>query len=168
MVDALKERGHEVDLVDPMEYKLPLLDKMYKEYEEGKAPETLEKLAKLFRAADAFVVVTAEYNHSVPPALTNLLDHFLKEYFFRPSAIVSYSMGGFGGARAASHLRDMLGELGMSAIPSSFAIPKIQNVLDENGKPLDEKMNERVKKFLDELVWYAEALKESRKKGVPY
>lgn len=168
MVNALKERGHEVDLVDPMEYKLPLLDKIYKEYEEGKAPETLEKLAKLFKAADGFVVITAEYNHSVPPALTNLLDHFLKEYFWRPSAIVSYSMGGFGGVRAASHLRDMLGELGMPAISSSFAIPKIQEALDEQGKPLDEKMNERVKKFLDALEWHANALKEARKKGVPY
>lgn len=168
IVDALEKRGHKVILVDPIEYKLPLLYKMYKSYEKGEAPEALEKLAKIFREADAFVIVTAEYNHSPPPALVNLLDHFLEEYFFRPSAIVSYSMGGFGGVRAASHLRDMLGEMGMSAIPSSFAIPKIQDALDEGGKPLDEKMNERVKKFLDELEWYANALKEARKKGVPY
>jgi len=168
IVNALKERGHDVTLVDPTEYKLPLLEKMYKSYEKGKAPEILEKLAKLFKAADAFVIVTTEYNHSVPPALVNLLDHFLEEYFFRPSAIVSYSAGGFGGVRAASHLRDMLGELGMPAIPTSFPISKIQNALDEKGKPLDEKMNQRVKKFLDELEWYANALKEARKKGVPY
>ena len=168
IIDVLKKRKHDITLVDPIEYKLPLLDKMYKEYEKGKAPEVLEKLAKIFREADAFVIVTAEYNHSPPPALVNLLDHFMEEYFFRPSAIVSYSMGSFGGVRAASHLRDMLGELGMSAIPSSFSISKIQDALDDDGKPLDEKMNERVKKFLDELEWYAEALKEARKKGVPY
>ncbi len=167
IVDNLKKRKHDVILVDPKEYNLPLLDKMYKQYEKGKAPEALEKLAKIFREADAFVIVTAEYNHIPPPALVNLLDHFMEEYFFRPSAIVSYSMGGFGGVRAASHLRDMLGELGMSAIPSSFPISKIQDVLDEDGKPLDEKMNERVKKFLDELEWYAEALKEARKKRIP-
>ncbi len=168
IVNVLKERKHEVILVDPMEYKLPLLYKRYKSYEKGKAPEILKKLAKLFKEADAFIIVTAEYNHSVPPALVNLLDHFLEEYFFRPSAIVSYSGGGFGGVRAASHLRDMLGELGMPAIPSSFPISKIQNVLDEQGKPLDEKLNKNLKKFLDELEWYAKALKEARKKGVPY
>lgn len=168
IVNALKERKHEVTLVDPMEYKIPLLYKMYKSYEKGKAPEVLKKLAKLFKAADAFVIVTAEYNHSVPPALVNLLDHFLEEYFFRPSAIVSYSGGGFGGVRAASHLRDMLGELGMPAVPSSFSISKIQNALDEQGKPLDEKLNKNLKKFLDELEWYAKALKVARKKGVPY
>lgn len=168
IVNALKKREHDVTLIDPIEYKLPLLDKMYKQYEKGKAPEVLEKLAKIFREADAFVIVTAEYNHNPPPALVNLLDHFMEEYFFRPSAIVSYSMGGFGGVRAASHLRDMLGELGMSAIPSSFPISNIQDALGEDGKPSDERMNERIKKFLDELEWYAEALKEARKKGVPY
>ena len=80
-------------MVDPLVVQLPLLDCMYKEYEKGKAPAVLEELAVLYRAADAFVVVSAEYNHSIPPALSNLLDHFLEEYFFRPSAIVCYSAG---------------------------------------------------------------------------
>ena len=72
---------------------------MYKEYEKGKAPAVLERFALLYRAADAFIVVSGEYNHSIPPALSNLLDHFLEEYFFRPSAIVCYSAGAFGGVR---------------------------------------------------------------------
>lgn len=168
MVNSLKKRKYDVVLVDPLDYKLPLLEKTYGEYKKGKAPKNLEKLARLFRSADAFVIVTAEYNHLPPPALTNLLDYFLKEYFFRPSAIVSYSAGGFGGVRAAVHLRDMMSELGMPSIPSSFAIPKVQDALDEKGKPLDEKLNKNLKKFLDELEWYAKALKVARKKGVPY
>ena len=65
----------------------------------------LEALAETYRAADGFVVVSGEYNHGIPPALKNLLDHFLEEYFFRPSAIVSYSAGAFGGVRAAMQLR---------------------------------------------------------------
>ena len=168
IVNALKERKHSVILVDPLEYGLPLMNKKYSRYEKGKAPKNLEKLAKLFKSADAFVIVTAEYNHFPPPALVNLLDYFLEEYFFRPSAIVSYSGGGFGGVRAVSHLRDMLAELGMPAISSSFPISKVQDALDENGNPLDEKLNQSVKKFLDELEWYAGALKVARKKGVPY
>ena len=168
IVNSLKKRKHDVVLVDPLEYKLPLLEKTYGEYKKGKAGKNLEKLASLYKSAEAFVIVTAEYNHLPPPALTNLLDYFLKEYFFRPSAIVSYSMGEFGGARAAVHLRDMLSELGMPSIPSSFSISKIQNALDEQGKPLDKKLNKNLKKFLDELEWYAKALKVARKKGVPY
>lgn len=162
------ERGHTVTLVDPLEYQLPLLDRMYKEYAKGTAPEQLERLATLYRAADGFVIVTAEYNHSAPPALVNLLDHFLEEYFFRPSAIVSYSGGSFGGVRAASHLRDMLAELGMAAIPSSFPIPKVGAAFDDAGVPADAAYARRFTKFASELEWYAQALKTARQAGVPY
>jgi NAD(P)H-dependent FMN reductase len=164
----LAERGHAATLVDPMEYRLPLLDRMYKEYAPGTAPEQLERLAALYRAADGFVIVTAEYNHSAPPALVNLLDHFLEEYFFRPAAIVSYSGGSFGGVRAASHLRDMLAELGMASIPSQFPIPKVQAAFDEAGVPADPAYLRRFNRFASELEWYAEALKKARQAGVPH
>src|SRR5437867_4362188 len=152
---AFKGRGHEVALVDPLELRLPLLDRMYKEHEEGKAPEALEKLATLYRAADAFVVVSAEYNHSIPPALTNLLDHFLEEYFFRPSAIVCYSQGAFGGVRAAMQLRAMLCELGMPSISSLFPIPKIGQAFADDGTASDPTIERRFSRFASELEWYA-------------
>ena len=72
--DQLQRRGHRTTLVDPLEYRLPLLDRMYKEYPKGEAPDVLERLATLYRAADGFVVVSGEYNHGIPPALKNLLD----------------------------------------------------------------------------------------------
>ena len=162
-------RGHDVTLVDPAEVRLPLLDRMYKEYPNGRAPQVLEDLAALYRGADAFIVVTGEYNHSVPPALSNLLDHFLEEYFFRPSAIVCYSSGAFGGVRAAMQLRAMLCELGMPSIPSLFPLPSIQNTFDDDGKPHDpERVERRFARFAAELEWYACALREARKSGVPY
>jgi len=71
---ALAAREHEVTVVDPVALRLPLLDRMFKEYPKGQAPEPLESLARLYRSADAFVVVSGEYNHSIPPALSNLLD----------------------------------------------------------------------------------------------
>ena len=165
---SLAARGHEVTVVDPVVVQLPLLDRMYKEYDKGKAPAVLEGLATLYRAADGFVVVSGEYNHSIPPALSNLLDHFLEEYFFRPSAIVCYSAGGFGGVRAAMQLRAMLCELGMPSISSLFPIPKIQNALDESGTALDQALDRRFVRFAAELEWYASALREARLKGVPY
>ena len=168
VVRSLTARGHEVTLVDPKELQLPLLDRMYKEYEKGSAPAVLENLATLYRAADAFVIVSAEYNHSIPPALSNLLDHFLEEYFFRPSAIVCYSAGAFGGVRAAMQLRAMLGELGMPSISSLFPIPKIAAALDADGHPYDPAFNNRFERFARELEWYAGALREARRNGVPY
>ena len=165
---SLAARGHDLTFVDPVEVQLPLLDRMYKEYEKGKAPAVLERLALLYRAADAFIVVSGEYNHSIPPALSNLLDHFLEEYFFRPSAIVCYSAGAFGGVRAAMQLRALLSELGMPSISSLFPIPKIQDTLDSTGAPLDKALDRRFNRFAAELEWYAEALREARRKGVPY
>ena len=165
---SLAARGHEVTLVDPVAKNLPLLDRMYKEYEKGKAPAVLEELAALYRAADAFVVVSGEYNHSIPPALSNLLDHFLEEYFFRPSAIVCYSQGGFGGVRAAMQLRAMLCELGMPSISSLFPISKIQDIFDGQDRAKDPAMDRRFGRFAAELEWYAEAFRDRRAKGVPY
>jgi len=166
---SLSARGHEVSVVDPVAVGLPLLDRMYKEYEKENAPPVLERLAVLYRSADAFIVVTGEYNHSIPPALSNLLDHFLEEYFFRPSAIVCYSAGAFGGVRAAMQLRAMLCELGMPSIPSLFPIPSIQHVFDGQGLPQDDATIEhRFDRFATELEWYACALAAARKSGVPY
>jgi NAD(P)H-dependent FMN reductase len=165
---SLEERGHKATLVDPMERQLPLLNKMFKEYPDGEAPEVLEELAALYREADAFVFVTGEYNHSVPPALTNLIDHFMNEYFWRPAGIVSYSAGVFGGVRAAVHLRAILGEVGMVTIPTMFPISKVQAAFDDDGNALEDAYPRRIQRFLDELEWYANALKAERKKGVPY
>lgn len=165
----LSARGHEVTTIDPVEYRLPLLDRMYKEYPKGQAPEMLERLAGFYRKADAFVIVTGEYNHSMPPALTNLLDHFLEEYFWRPSAIVSYSAGIFGGVRAAVQLRAPLCELGMPSIPSLLPIPRVQDAFSPDGTPADAAgMERRFNKFASELEWYASALKAGRAGGVPY
>ena len=168
VVDQLGRRGHEATLVDPLEVRLPLLDRMYKEFPNGEAPPEMERLATLYRAVDGFVVVSGEYNHGIPPALKNLLDHFLEEYFFRPSAIVCYSGGSFGGVRAAMQLRMTLAELGTVTIPSLFPIPKVQDAFDESGRPQDPATERRIVRFLDELEWFARALQTARAAGTPY
>ena len=165
---SLAARGHDVTIVDPVALQLPLLDRMYKEYPKGEAPRALEELASLYRSVDAFVVVSGEYNHSIPPALSNLLDYFLEEYFWRPSAIVCYSAGAFGGVRAAMQLRAMLSELGMPSISSLFPIPKIQDALNSDGVATDHGFGRRFERFASELEWYAQALQSWRLQGVPY
>ena len=164
----LTARGHEVSFIDPLEYRLPLLDKMFKEYSEGEAPDPLPKLAAIIRAADGFLIVSGEYNHGIPPALKNLLDHFLEEWFWRPSAIACYSAGAFGGVRAAMQLRATLAELGMPSIPSIQPMPKVQDQFEDDGTPRDASHAARLGRFLDEFEWYADALKAARKGGVPY
>lgn len=165
---ALEARGHAVTLVDPMALALPMLDRMYKEHPPGQAPEPLERLAALYRRADGFMIVSGEYNNGTPPALKNLLDYFLEEYFFRPSAICCYSAGRFGGVRAAMQLRMVLAELGMPSIPSILPIGTAQRVLDEHGAVTDDEALRGASRFIDEFEWYAHALAAARVAGVPY
>jgi NAD(P)H-dependent FMN reductase len=163
----IERRGHKAVLVDPLEKNLPLLDRMYKEYPRGAAPTMLEELAELYRGADGFVIVTAEYNQCVPAALKNLLDYFLEEYFWRPSTIVSYSAGRFGGVRAGVALRTILPELGMPSLPSILAIPAIGSSLSEDGTTNEVWIDQAATRFLSEFEWYAEALATKRATAVP-
>ena len=168
LVRQLEARGHTAHLIDPLEVRLPLLDRMYKEYPQGEAPAVLEEMARRLRAADGFLVVSGEYNHGIPPALKNLLDHFLEEWFWRPSAIACYSAGAFGGVRAAMQLRATLAELGMPSIPSLYPVPKVGQQFEDDGTPLDDGPKRRVGRFLGEFEWYANALKAARAGGLPY
>ncbi len=112
--------------------------------------------------------VTPEYNRSTSAVMKNTLDYFLEEYYFKPSAIVSYSAGFFGGINAAQQLRIVFAELGAPSIPSSFSISRVNEVFDDNGKLVDERYDKIVVRFLDEFEWYIEALKNQRKNGTPY
>jgi len=162
VVRKLEERGHDVTLVDSGEHELPMLDKMYKEYEPGQAPAAMQEIARTLIAADGFIIVSGEYNHSIPAALKNLLDHFQSEYLYKPSGVVTYSAGPFGGVRALVNLRGILAELGTPSIPSAFPISGIYKAFDDDGNALDAPYDERIVKFLDEYEWYANALKKAR------
>ena len=169
LIDQLQQRGHTVVFADAMEYDFGILDRMYKEFEPGQAPAKMVELAGHIKDADGFVVVAGEYNHSIQPGLSNLMDHFLEEYFFRPAGIVSYSPGGVGGMRAAMQLRAFLAEMGMATISTIFSIPKLGSALDQAGLPQDESLTKKVGKFLDELEWYQTALQQHRSQhGTPF
>jgi NAD(P)H-dependent FMN reductase len=163
----LRERGHDPVLVDPLEKQLPLLDRMFKEYAPGTAPPVLQEMADLYRRADGFMIVTAEYNQSVPPALKNLLDHFLEEYFWRPSSIVSYSAGRFGGVRAAVALRTILAELGMPSLPSVLSIPTVGRALTDEGAANEAWIDKAAERMLAEFEWYAQGLAAKRATDAP-
>ena len=167
MMQELAARGHAPTLIDAQEVDLPLLDRMYKEYDPGTAPDNLEAMAKVIKASDGFIVVSGEYNHGIPPALTNMLDHFLEEWFWRPSGIVSYSMGPYGGVRAAMQLRMTLAELGMPSISSLTGIPQVHKAFEEDGTPTDDAWHRRAGRFLDEFEWYVAAQKAQRALGTP-
>lgn len=173
VVAQLEARGHEVHLVDAAQLALPLLDKMWKQVKDSQEPADrelaakLKPLAELYERVDGFAIVTAEYNHSVPPGLSNLIDYFLEEYFYRPSAIIGYSTTAFGGMRAAMQLRALLPETGMGSIPTIQPIPMVDKALSVEGVALTQELVEKSGKFFDEFEWYMMALKLGRQKDDP-
>jgi NAD(P)H-dependent FMN reductase len=170
LVSGLQARGVDVELIDAKAVGLPMLDRMYKEYAPGSAPEALETLASKIRAADAFVFVTGEYNWGVQPGLKNLTDHFLEEWFWRPAAIASYSAGRFAGARSALLWHGTLSEMGMIVVSSALAIGPIAQALTVDGKPLGEAgraLDSAFVRFADDLFWWAEAAKMQRSRKAP-
>src|SRR3974390_2411789 len=138
VVERLRRRDEDVELIDPKAVGLPMRDRMYKEYPKGEAPFALEQLAGKIRNADGFIFITGEYNWGIQPGLKNLTDHFLEEWFWRPAAIASYSAGRFAGARAALSWHGTLSEMGMVVISSSIAVGPIAQTLAAEGKPIGE------------------------------
>jgi NAD(P)H-dependent FMN reductase len=149
MWEKLTAREHIVHFIDPLELNLPLFNRMYKEMKNP--PRVLRDLRNKIKNAEGYLAVTPEYNHSTSAAIKNTLDYFLEEYFFKPSAIVSYSTGGFGGVNAAQHLRLIFAELGAPSISSSFAISRVKEAFDEAGKLVQEQYNKRITMLLDEF-----------------
>lgn len=160
------QQGWETFLVDPKFYELPLLNKMFKEMENPS--EKILELQKKLNDSDGFILVTPEYNHSFSSVLKNLLDHFREEFFLKPSAIVSYSAGNFGGIRAAEQLRIVCAELRMPAIPISFAISNAGKALNDDGTSVEGIYEKRSVRFFKEFQWYLEAMKTQKEKWSPY
>jgi len=170
LVAGLKGRGADAELIDAKAIGLPMLDRMYKEYPRGSAPEALERLATTIRAADAFVFVTGEYNWGVQPGLKNLTDHFLEEWFWRPAGIASYSAGRISGARSCLQWHGTLSEMGMVVISSAVTVGPIGEALSPEGKPTGAAgaaLDRAFPRFVDDLFWWAEAAKLQRSKKPP-
>ncbi len=160
IVDGLANRGHSAELIDAKEVDLPIIDRMYKEHEAGTAPAPMAALAAKIREATGFVFVVGEYNWGVQPGLKNLTDHFLEEWFWRAAAIVSYSPGRVGGARANLVWHGTLSEMGMAVVPSTIALGEIGHALYADGRPAGaggQALETSFPRFAADLEWWAEA-----------
>lgn len=164
---------HEVKLIDPLDFDTAGIFKPHFAYRRSEAPEALNGLADRIKAADGYVMVSPEYNHSMSPALAHLLNHFGSSlYAYKPSVIVSYSAGQWGGARAAMSMRGFLSELGCLPVSAMIHVPKAQEVLDEQGCPQEGQDADHWAGYfgraLLQLLWWAEATKTQRERQDPH
>ncbi len=164
---------HSVELIDPLDFDFPPVFKPHFAYAHGKAPPQLESLAGKIGNADGYVMVSPEYNHSMSPALAHLLNHFGSSLFsYKPSAIVTYSAGQWGGVRAAVGMRGFLSELGCLPVSAMIHIPKAQEVLDSSGTFLEsadaEAWADYFGRTFNQLEWWALAARIHRTEADPY
>ena len=129
---------------------------------EGGANENSTKWKEIASRADAFIFVLPEYNHGYPGELKLLFDSLYDEYFKKPVALCGVSAGIFGGSRVVDHIKPALIEAKMVPIRSAMYFGQVKSVF-KDGVPIDsEEQQKRLNGVLEELLWYASALKKER------
>ena len=155
ILQEAKDAKIETQLIDVKDFRINATDNSQK------SPEA-KKLAKLITKADGFIIVSPEYNHGYPGELKMMLDMLYEQFARKPVGICGVSAGMIGGARMVEQLRLVSIEFHMVPIREAVYFPQIQNLFDKNGSIKDKSYKERVKIFLDELLWYEKALKKAR------
>ena len=160
IVKSLTALPCEVTRISLRDYSLPIYDADL-EKEDG-PPKNAVKLARLFNAHDAVIVVSPEYNSSLPPLLINTLDWVsrvradkkgeLKPYRGAVFAIASASPGLLGGMRCLIHLRAILSNLGALVIPEQLSVARAGEAFDDMDALKDEQMRGRLDAMCKSLV----------------
>ncbi len=161
----------DAEVVDLRDWPLPIFAEHFGTIGDINDPSYSEPLVKAWnnkiKGADAFVVVTPEYNHSVPGGLKNAIDSVWLSFGFRnkPVAFVSYGGGQVGGVRAIEHLAHIFVETESVPIRNSLVIPFVTSAFDESGQPKNPLTVTAADIMLDDLAWWSAALEQARAGG---
>lgn len=154
---AGKLDGVEVVFVDPIDFNFP---------GDGNDPEGKDpRYSAIVEKADAFFIVTPEYNHSFPGSLKRMLDSELELYNHKPVAFAGASNGNWGGVRAVESLLTAVRETGLVALSWDVYFPYVHKIFDENGAILEEhreRYEKSLSKLFAELLLFARLFKSLR------
>jgi NAD(P)H-dependent FMN reductase len=163
---AEKITDWEVEFIDlreqniPYEIGSPTPSQANEKYEDPIVTEWSKKI----KEADAFIIVTTEYNHGYPAILKNALDHLYPEWQRKAVAFVGYGAE-LGGARAIEQLRQVAVELHMISIRDAVYIPYVWEAFGSDGVPLNERLPGKLEHMFTDLTWWAKALKAAREES---
>ncbi|MBC2875016.1 MULTISPECIES: NADPH-dependent FMN reductase [Streptomyces] len=167
VMSRLAERDDmDADLVDLVETPLPTVFPAFGGPAPEGAAELLAAVSPRLAAADGFVIVTPEYNRSFPASLKNAIDWHHREWQAKPVTFVSYG-GRSGGLRAVEQLRLVLAELDAATLRDTVSFQLSDGPFDADGRLTDRHAEAAAKAQLDQLAWWAGALRDARRAG-PY
>lgn len=159
--EQVKHQGNvTTELIDIRTLPLPLMNAGT----EAQIPE----LADTCRRADAFIIVTPEYNHTYPGLLKHVLDLNYREYLHKAVGVCGVSAGPFGGVRAIEALLPTFKAFGLSPIVADLNFGNVNSLVDASGQLTAEAKatySLRFERFMTELLWLAETLKTGRQSG---
>ena len=151
----LARAGADAPLLDLAEFDLPIMEERL--HKRDDPPPGLERFSASIREADAVVVVSPEYNGSMPGVLKNALDYIHGEWFRKPVGIVTVSAGGFGGVQLHNHLQLLF--LRLKALPvAGMAVSKVSQSFADDGEPVEPHYEKAFAGFVETLQWYTRAI----------
>ena len=151
--------SHETGIINLRDWNLPALQSVFVSVDH--TPNEFKSLARRMFAADAFILVSPEYNGSYSPAMKNLLDHFPKQHH-KPFGIVTASPGPLGGIRASQQMQLLINALFGIASPYMLVVGGVDKKFDTDGNLLDPSFQNNIHNFITEYLWLAESLVRSK------
>lgn len=156
----LENRNIETDLIDLAEEPLPVLKERVGHHPDP--PENAVEISERLHKGDALLLVTPEYHGSISGALKNAIDYYWSEFQKKPIGVVAASAGGFGGINASTHLQQIILSVGAYPMPLKLLIPQVHDAFNESYKPQNKKIEQSTENFLDEFLWFADALNQKK------
>jgi NAD(P)H-dependent FMN reductase len=168
---AVSHEAFETEVLDLRDWPLPMFGEHMGSIGDPRDPsysaEPVRAWNKKIAVADAYLLVTPEYNHSIPGELKNAIDSVFVSFAFRnkPLAMVGYSGGVGGGIRAIEHLVQVAVEVEAAPLRSTVVLPFVDKQFDDAGQPTDPTTEISMQILLDDLAWWAAALHNARAAG---
>jgi NAD(P)H-dependent FMN reductase len=168
---AARHPEFETEVLDLRDWQLPMFAEHFGTIGDPNDPsysdEVVRRWNRKIAEADAYVIITPEYNHSVPGELKNAIDSVFVSFAFRnkPMAFVGYSGGVGGGIRSIEHLNQIATEVEAVPLRSTVVLPFVDKVFRQDGEPADPTTEVSLHIALDDLAWWAAALRTARTEG---
>jgi azobenzene reductase len=161
---TLEERGFDTDLIDLSKTPLPILGGPVED--DPQSQINIGRISDRLKTADALIFVTPEYHGSLSGVLKNAIDHFWEEFQRKPVGVIAASAGRMAGINASTQLQHVILSVGAFPMPLKLLIPEIHNAFNDGFEPQNEKITANAEKFLDEFLWFSDALvqQKNRKK----
>ena len=168
---AALHEAFETEVIDLRDWQLPMFSEHMGSIGDPKDPSYSDQIVRQWNRkiadGDAYVVITPEYNHSIPGELKNAIDSVFVSFAFRnkPMAVVGYSTGVGGGIRAIEHLAQIAVEVEAAPLRSTVVLPFVDKAFTQDGEPADPATEVSLQILLDDLGWWAAALRNARAAG---